>query len=77
MRKLEKNNFQFTSKELALTLKISISSINRYLKKLVDLDLIILFKETENKREGKLIMGANPRINELTELGIKEAKLLD
>lgn len=73
----EKNNLQFTSKELTLTLKISINSINSYLKKLVNLDLIILFKETENIREGKLIMGVNPRIYELTELGIKEAKLLD
>lgn len=73
----EKNDFQFTSNELASFLKFTIRSINQYLQKLLRLGLITIFKESERIKVGNIIKGATPRIYKLTDLGLHQFKNLD
>ena len=73
----KKNNHLFTPNELAIYLKVSINAVNKYLQKLVKKGLIILYKESENIRKGKLINGATPRVYKLTNLELRKDNLLD
>lgn len=73
----EKNNYKFTPNELALYLKLSVRVVNKYLQKLIKKGFIVLYKESEKIRVGRLIKGATPRIYMLTYLGLQQAKFLD
>ena len=70
---IKKNNNEFSSNELTEFMGHNKEAINRFLKKLVNMGLIELKKDTKKIKKGNLIYGDLPRIYRLTEKGYNES----